>query len=82
MPLLRQQLPVELAPFHVAPGDRLGLVVVDEINGFCTVGMGNLVRISTPCGPVPPPCTFFPHCRLFRMHCVSHGPPCRAPVVL
>lgn len=23
---------------------RIGLVIVDEVNGFCTVGAGNLVR--------------------------------------
>ncbi len=38
---LERQLPVALQPYALA--DRhVGLVVVDEVNGFCTVGAGNL----------------------------------------
>ena len=28
-----------------AAGRRVGLVLIDLVNGFCTVGAGNLVRI-------------------------------------
>lgn len=38
---LRAELPVALAPFDAA-GAATGLVIVDEVNGFCTVGAGNL----------------------------------------
>ncbi|MCS6879019.1 MAG: isochorismatase family protein [Geminicoccaceae bacterium] len=37
---LRQQLPVRLVRYRL-PKDA-GLVIVDEVNGFCTVGAGNL----------------------------------------
>ena len=38
---LRRLLPLEMTPFAV--GDRrAGLVIVDEVNGFCSVGHGNL----------------------------------------
>ncbi len=38
---LQTSLPVRLQPFALA--DRhVGLVIVDEVNGFCTVGAGNL----------------------------------------
>ncbi len=38
---LREQLPVRLETF--ALGNRsAGLVIVDEVNGFCTVGAGNM----------------------------------------
>ncbi len=38
---LERQLPVALSPYALA--DRtVGLVIVDEVNGFCTVGAGNL----------------------------------------
>jgi nicotinamidase-related amidase len=38
---LQAQLPVELRPYPLA-GRTVGLVIVDEVNGFCTVGAGNL----------------------------------------
>ncbi|MDX6750911.1 isochorismatase family protein [Geminicoccaceae bacterium 1502E] len=38
--LMRQELPVALAAYAVT--GPTGLVVVDEVNGFCTVGAGNL----------------------------------------
>lgn len=40
MDMLRHELPVAMAPYAV-PG-ATGLVVIDEVNGFCTVGAGNL----------------------------------------
>ena len=39
--LLRAALPVEACPYAV-PGAETGLIIVDEVNGFCTVGAGNL----------------------------------------
>jgi len=38
---LQAQLPVELQPYALA-GRTVGLVIVDEINGFCAVGAGSL----------------------------------------
>ena len=38
---LREQLPVAFEPFRVSE-EASGLVIVDEVNGFCTVGAGNL----------------------------------------
>ncbi len=38
---LQTELPVSLVPYAV-PAGATGLVIVDEINGFCTVGAGSL----------------------------------------
>jgi nicotinamidase-related amidase len=38
---LETQLPIELRPYRLE-GRAVGLVVVHEVNGFCTVGAGNL----------------------------------------
>ncbi len=38
---IRQQMPVELGAFDLSDA-RSGLVIVDEVNGFATVGAGNL----------------------------------------
>lgn len=38
---LREAMPVAAAPF-AARGRAVGLVIVDEVNGFATVGAGNL----------------------------------------
>ncbi|HET6466749.1 MAG TPA: isochorismatase family protein [Geminicoccaceae bacterium] len=38
--LMRRELPVRLQEYHVP--EAAGLVIVDEVNGFCTVGAGNL----------------------------------------
>lgn len=38
---LRQRLPISLAAYAV-DARPTGLVIVDEVNGFCTVGAGNL----------------------------------------
>lgn len=46
---LRAALPVKAAE-AVPVGSRAGLIVVDEINGFCTPGAGNL---APPPGPMP-----------------------------
>ena len=39
--LLQAELPVRIEPYQVVAGET-GLVIVDEINGFCTVGAGLL----------------------------------------
>ena len=38
---LRREVPIGFVPF-AGEGRRVGLVIVDEVNGFCTVGAGNL----------------------------------------
>jgi nicotinamidase-related amidase len=38
---LRQAMPIRLDPLSIGP-QRIGLVIVDEVNGFATVGAGNL----------------------------------------
>ena len=48
---LQAALPVKEIP-GVPVGRRAGLIVVDEINGFCTPGAGNL---APPPGPMPRP---------------------------
>ena len=42
---LEAELPLRMETL-VLPSEnkRVGLVIVDEVNGFCTVGAGNLVR--------------------------------------
>jgi nicotinamidase-related amidase len=42
--VFRATLPVALAPYPLT-GKRAGLVIIDEVNGFCTPG----------CGPLAPP---------------------------
>ena len=47
--LLKMELPVEEGRLHLN-GDGVkttGLVLVDVVNGFCTVGAGNLVTKQT-----------------------------------
>lgn len=39
--VLRRQVPVALEHYRI-PDGAAGLVIVDEVNGFCTVGAGNL----------------------------------------
>lgn len=49
MDLLKKELPVEEGRLHLN-GDgakTTGLVLVDLVNGFCTVGAGNLVTKQT-----------------------------------
>ena len=38
---LRQEMPIALVSYTV-PAEASGLVIVDEVNGFCTPGAGNL----------------------------------------
>lgn len=39
--LLREEMPISLAPYRL-PKAEIGLVIVDIVNGFATVGAGNL----------------------------------------
>lgn len=41
--LLRNELPVEQESLFLSGDVKTGLVLVDLVNGFCTVGSGNLV---------------------------------------
>ncbi|KAL3698704.1 hypothetical protein R1sor_012780 [Riccia sorocarpa] len=38
----QSELPVTFTELELTPGQRVGLVIVDEVNGFCSVGAGNL----------------------------------------
>ena len=44
---LRVHMPLKSELLYITRAKKSGLVVVDEINGFCTVGMGNMVRERT-----------------------------------
>ncbi|MFO1038712.1 MAG: isochorismatase family protein [Geminicoccaceae bacterium] len=39
--VMRDEIPIDLVDYTIVPA-RTGLVIVDEVNGFCTVGAGNL----------------------------------------
>ncbi|BBN03810.1 hypothetical protein MPTK1_2g26560 [Marchantia polymorpha subsp. ruderalis] len=39
---LRSELPLNYASLDLSSSQRVGLVIIDEVNGFCTVGAGNL----------------------------------------
>ena len=43
--LLKNEIPLEQESVVLAEDTVNGLVLVDIINGFCTVGAGNLVRV-------------------------------------
>lgn len=43
---LRSELPLNYASLDLSSSQRVGLVIIDEVNGFCTVGAGNLVSLS------------------------------------
>lgn len=47
MPLLSSELPL-LHEQYKAGEKRVGLVIVDEVNGFATVGAGNSVSLNVP----------------------------------
>ena len=46
--LLKEELPVELQSLLLSDDVQTGLVLVDVVNGFCTVGAGNLVTSFSP----------------------------------
>lgn len=41
--LLKEELPVNQESLVLSEDVKTGLVLVDIVNGFCTVGSGNLV---------------------------------------
>lgn len=43
---LEALVPLDLSSLDLSAENKVGLIVVDEVNGFCTVGMGNLVSRS------------------------------------
>jgi hypothetical protein len=43
MDLLKDELPVVQESLVLSEDVKTGLVLVDVVNGFCTVGAGNLV---------------------------------------
>jgi hypothetical protein len=50
--LVKSEIPLEWDPElvltrEVEAGRPVGLVLIDEVNGFCTVGAGNLVILTT-----------------------------------
>jgi hypothetical protein len=53
--LLRTAAPVRPDADHLLTS-RTGLVIVDVVNGFCTVGAGNLVSSSASSLPIPLSC--------------------------
>lgn len=42
--LLKNEIPIEEESVIITEDVKAGLVLVDIINGFCTVGAGNLVH--------------------------------------
>lgn len=46
--LLKTELVVEQESLLLSQDVQAGLVLVDVVNGFCSVGAGNLVKICTP----------------------------------
>lgn len=44
--LLKEELPVEQDSLVLSGDVKTGLVIVDVVNGFCTVGAGHLVIIT------------------------------------
>ena len=49
--LLQDEMPIVYEEFHAGPS-KVGLVIVDEVNGFATVGAGNLVSWHRRPGPL------------------------------
>jgi hypothetical protein len=43
MDLLKDELPVVQESLVLSGDVKIGLVLIDVVNGFCTVGAGNLV---------------------------------------
>lgn len=73
--LLREELPVEQQPLLLSGDIKTGLVLVDLVNGFCTVGAGALVNTSYSI----PSST---HCLFFLAFCCCHVCNCYNIVVL
>lgn len=47
--MLKTELPVEQDSFILSEDVKTGLVLVDMVNGFCTVGAGKLVIFPYSC---------------------------------
>ncbi|KAG2286506.1 hypothetical protein Bca52824_046110 [Brassica carinata] len=43
---LKKEIPVKKESLVLKRGSSLGLVIFDVVNGFCTVGSGNMVSTS------------------------------------
>jgi hypothetical protein len=52
--LLRKQMPIKYGEYR-AGQKRVGLVIVDEVNGFATVGAGNSVSLEFVLSTSTPP---------------------------
>lgn len=52
--LLKKDLAVEEGSLLLSQDVKTGLVLVDVVNGFCTVGAGNLVFFLIKPPPPPP----------------------------
>ena len=46
MQAIDYHLPVQGEELTITDSQRVGLIIVDEVNGFCTPGAGNLVRLA------------------------------------
>lgn len=46
--IVKEELPLEQETLLLSEDVGSGLVLVDIINGFCTVGAGNLVTLLSP----------------------------------
>lgn len=44
--IMKNEIPFEEESVFLSEESKAGLVLVDIINGFCTVGSGNLVSLS------------------------------------
>ena len=52
MRLIEQEIPLNIVDAYDACGKRVGLVIIDEVDGFCTPGKGNLAPLAG--APMPP----------------------------
>lgn len=50
--LLKDELPVEQESLVLSGEVKTGLVLVDLVNGFCTVGAGNMVNLTPTTSPI------------------------------
>lgn len=46
--LVKEEIPVKQQPLLLSDNFKTGLVLVDLVNGFCTVGSGNFVILFFP----------------------------------
>ncbi|GMI99434.1 nicotinamidase 1, A. THALIANA NICOTINAMIDASE 1 [Hibiscus trionum] len=69
--LLKKELPVEQTSLLVSEDNKTGLVLVDVVNGFCTVGAGNLAPME-PNKQIS--CMVQESVRLARLFCEKQWP--------